>query len=594
MVRRYQVLIKDPRTRQYSIEVNEGAMIEEIIKAEGLPFPFPCNGFGTCGKCRVKIVENSIQGTNPPTPSEELYLESADLKAGIRLACQTKLLGPITLEFPESPDSGNILSDGNMSLDEMDPLWKRIRIEEPAPLNWENISRALACNPKPDLDLLRALPEIPEDLGEIAVEILDDRVVAITSCHNLPPRFAVAVDIGTTTLVAYLIDFESGRVTKTASAFNPQSSYGADLISRIEFASQPGGLAKLNRLIIDAINKLIDELVLTGATTHDNILQINLAGNTCMIHLLLNINPVSLGRLPFEPVFKNSMRLTPTELDLTINKSGLIYILPGIGGFVGADIAAGLLACKLSPDKYELFLDIGTNAEIVITGQGKILACSTAAGPAFEGARISCGMPAKSGAITDLHFVENEPVIATVNNCLPVGICGTGLIRIIVALLKKGVITETGKFSDEISDSNFDAMQKRYYITHGEEKAIFISQQDIREFQLAKAAIRAGLEIMMNRLEITYQKIERLYLSGAFGTYLKPEDAIFLGLLPEIPIARIIPAGNTAGIGTVTSILSKTAFAELKDVVKRIEHVELGLDSAFSEKFTEAIFFSGS
>jgi uncharacterized 2Fe-2S/4Fe-4S cluster protein (DUF4445 family) len=612
MARRHQVSFINARAGawQHSVEVDEGALISDVIKAEGFKFLFPCNGLGTCGKCRVKVTSNSHVKAcyakacydeactiNLPTPSEKLHLALSDLEAGVRLACQTKVMGPITVEFPELLDSGNILIESKVNLDLLDPIWKRVIIEAPDLLNWENILTSLhaqglnVSDIRPDLGVLQALPQISGDHEIIAVEILGNRVIAVTSCTDLPRRYAVAVDIGTTTLAAYLADFESGNIISTASALNPQGSYGADIVSRIEFAGQSGGLAKLHTIIIEAVNGLIDELVSAAAISHDDILQINLSGNTCMTHLLLNINPVSLGKAPFEPVVKNSLTLSPVELGIKINKCGLVFILPGIGGFVGADIAAGLLACKIDREKTELFLDIGTNAEIVITGKGKILACSTAAGPAFEGARISCGMPAKPGAITDLRLTKGVPVTTTIGDSKPVGICGTGLIRIIVELLKKGIITQTGKFNDTLDDANFDIALKRYYLVRSEKNPIFISQQDIREFQLAKAAIRAGLEIMMDRLGISTSDVERLFLAGAFGTYLKPEDAIFLGLLPEIPVGRISPVGNTAGAGTVISLLGKDAVKRLDILVDKIEHVELGSDPSFTEIFTEEMFF---
>jgi uncharacterized 2Fe-2S/4Fe-4S cluster protein (DUF4445 family) len=570
-------------TKLYS----EGTCIADILKAENISLAFTCNGKGTCGKCRVKVTGV----TNDFTEAEQKHIHKADRTAGIRLACQLTLVGPIELEIEEDQSAQNILQEGFMQLDRLNPIWGQITIPKPVLFSWEAIQKELAEVLTPDIKALRALALLAPDCKEVTLEYLGARVIDIYEGAATGQKLAVAVDIGTTTLAAYLVDLKVGKIITTASTYNPQASYGADVISRISYANGQEGLTKLHQLIISAINQLISELVTGQGITNADIIQVNLVGNSCMTHLLLEVSPVGLGQLPFEPVFKQMLELDPGEFGIQVSSQAKAFILPGIGGFVGSDISAGVLACKLSPARQELLIDIGTNGEAVLSGQGRMLACSTAAGPAFEGAMIACGMMAKPGAITDLQVDKDTVLVTTLDNEVPKGICGTGLIRTMVELLRNGLISETGRWEDEIQHPYFDQEQKRFYLVKSDVQPIFITQKDIRQFQLAKGAMRTGLEILLKRLGIRADELETVYLAGAFGTYLNPADAIFLGLLPTVPLNRIKAVGNTAGTGAVISLLSQTALADLSKVVNGIEHIELAEDPQFTDVFTEAMMF---
>lgn len=573
----------------------EGTLLGSIIREEEPGFVFPCNGQGTCGKCRVR----AEGGLTPPASAELRHLEPAALAAGVRLACQAKIVGPVQVELPEVASGETIVSDGYLRNQAPDPLWRRVKLARTDPLSWEALAAALPADCRPTLSVLREIPRLPRETGELFLDILDGQVIGISAGHDPGPCYAVAVDIGTTTLAAYLVNLAAGRIEGTASAYNPQASYGADLISRISYAAIPEGLERLHSAVIEAINRLIAELAAAKGIRTSQLVQINLAGNSCMTQLLLKVDPESLGRIPFEPVFKDPIRLTPAELGLTLNPDGLVCVLPGIGGFIGSDISAGALACDLNGDKTELFVDIGTNGEIILTGKGRMLASSTAAGPAFEGAKISCGRLAGPGAVSDLMFTASGLELVTIGNQPPAGICGTGLIRAVVELVKRGVINETGRFADGLKDPRYDPERKRYYLT-GRNSAdqgvepVYISQQDIRQFQLAKGAVSAGIRLLMKKLELKAEDLFNIYLAGAFGSYLEPEDAVFLGLLPPVPKDRIKAVGNTAGMGAVITVLSRTALEDLSRLSRRIEHVELADDPEFTEVFTEAMLFKGS
>jgi uncharacterized 2Fe-2S/4Fe-4S cluster protein (DUF4445 family) len=577
----------------YTCKIADGNLLGDMLKGEELPHSFPCNGRGICGKCRVKV----SGPVSAPTPAELKRLDREELSSGIRLACQVRILGPVIVEISGAAESLTILTEGFSKANPAypisgDPPARRVIIPAAAALSWESLNKYLQSQVAPPLHILQKLPQISKDVGELALALIENQIIALKPSAELQGIYGVAVDIGTTTLAAYLVDALQGRIMQTAVAVNPQGGYGADVISRIGLASEPEGLERLHQLIIGAINELIIELVQKAGISSGEILELNLVGNTCMTHLLLKVNPAQLGKLPFEPVFKGLVRVAPTDFDFTINPNGLVNILPGIGGFIGSDITVGAWACKLSPDKPELFIDIGTNGEVVVTGKGKMVAGSTAAGPAFEGAGIACGMTAKPGAISGVEFQDGQLIVTTIDHLAPRGICGTGLIRLIVELLRKGVITESGRFTEKaVNDQKLDWEQKRYFLARNGSTAVYLSEKDLRQFQLAKAAFQTGWRLLLKRVGLEPQELETVYLAGAFGTFLRPEDAVFLGLIPPVPLERIKPVGNTAGIGTVLSMLSKDALSELSSLSANIEPVELAGDPTFMEVFTEGLMF---
>lgn len=592
MTKQYPAVFKG---RDIVRQVAEGTPLESVIREVEPGFVFPCNGQGSCGKCRVRVTG----GLTPPSSAEIRHLEPQALAAGLRLACQAKIVGPVQVELAEADSGESILSSGYLRYQASDPLWRRVKLPKPDPLTWEALASALPADCRPTLNVLREIPLLSRVTGELSLDLLDGQLIEVTAGSEPGPCYAVAVDIGTTTLAAYLVNLVSGGIEQTASAFNPQASYGADLISRISHAATSGGLEQLHRTVIAAVNRLVAQLASAAGIRPSQIIQMNMAGNSCMTQLLLKIDPEYLGRIPFEPVVSDLVRLAPGALGLTINPDGLVFVLPGIGGFIGSDISAGALACELSGDKTELFIDIGTNGEIILTGKGRMLASSTAAGPAFEGAGISCGRLAGPGAISDLQFTATGLELVTIGNQPPVGICGTGLIRAVVELVKRGIIDQTGRFTNNLNDPRYDPEQKRYYLSernsmNHETEAVYLSQQDIRQFQLAKGAVAAGIRLLMKQLDLQPEALSTVYLAGAFGSYLRPEDAVFLGLLPPVSTDRIKAVGNTAGMGTVITTLSQTALEDLRLLTRRIEHVELADNPEFTEVFTEAMLFKSS
>ncbi len=581
----------------YSKRYPKGTNLLDMIRKENIPLSFVCGGGGTCGKCLVRI-----PGTHTkPTVAEQSHISQEDLVKGYRLACQTILTEPLKLEIEEERSSQIILQKGLLEIDQVDPLWGKFIVERPEVLSWQNIASKLENPFVPTIRILQKMAQLQKQSlrhSKLMLEYFQNRMIDIDRCENrqsnIHDKLGVAIDIGTTTLAAYIVNLHSGRILKTASAYNPQTQYGADIITRIQYASTPEGLERLHQLIISAINQLLLELVKGEETGLQEIIQLNLVGNSCMAHILMNVNPEGLGRVPFEPVFKQMLEFDPIELGISLHPQARSFLFPGIGGFIGADISAGVLACRLSPGRKELFIDIGTNCEMVLSGCGKMVGCSTAAGPAFEGATIACGMLAKPGAITDIALKPETIVLTTIHGESPAGICGTGLIRIMVEFLKKGIIDANGSFIKQVHHPLYDRDAQRFYMVRDSSRSIYISQQDIRQFQLAKGAIRCGIELMLKRLGLSAGQLETIYLAGAFGTYLDPEDAIYLGLLPAVAARKIRTVGNTAGTGAVLGLISQTALNDLRNRVQDIEHIELADDPEFTEKYMEALRFGSS
>ena len=391
----------------------------------------------------------------------------------------------------------------------------------------------------------------------------------------------VAVDIGTTTVVLYLVNLVTGVVTDTRAILNPQAKYGADVITRIQYTtSHPEGLDTLHNELIAALNKEIKAMLHIAEITEGELVRIVFAGNTTMLHLLLKRSPRNLALYPFRPEFTDEQIIKAGELKLKALEEAEVKVLPSIAAFVGADIVAGLASIAPS-EKYRnyLFMDIGTNGELALVTENEILCCSTAAGPAFEGAKISCGMGAVTGAIA--AFGDNG--ITVIGDEKPSGICGSGLIDIIAWLLDNKKLNQEGLLTED------------YVIVpsgkSGTGSPISITQNDIREVQLAKSAIASGLKILLKQAGMKFEDIDALFLAGGFGNYINTESAIKMGLLPEKMKDKIIPLGNTSGTGAILALKSVRFDEIVKNLLTRTRHIELASDEDFELEFAMNMFF---
>jgi uncharacterized 2Fe-2S/4Fe-4S cluster protein (DUF4445 family) len=393
-----------------------------------------------------------------------------------------------------------------------------------------------------------------------------------------------------------------GAVART----NPQSAYGADVISRIMYCGrEEGNLGKMQQLITDCFNDIVREFEEEHGIDPKTINKVTAVGNTTMSHLLLGIDPQSLALAPFSPGFTGPVTKKAKELNLIIDENAQVNVLPNIAGHVGSDIVAVLLSSGLSSmEGANLAIDIGTNGEIVLANSGKVLACSTAAGPAFEGACIQHGMRAATGAIEGVKIQDGEVILSVIGDEKPVGICGSGLIDCVAELLKAGIVTEKGNLlsREEAEKAGLpDSLSKRLLggengkifilYTDDEGHEIHITQKDIREVQLAKGAIRAGVQIMMQELGLEDSRLNNVFLAGAFGNYIKKESALTIGLLPAVSRDKVISIGNAAGAGACMALLSKSSLEEANRLAEEVNHIELAEHPDFQKVYLQAMYF---
>lgn len=612
-----------------NIKVNKETTILEALESVRININVPCGGKGICGKCKILI----NKGITTTTPIEEELLSGEEIKKGFRLACQTKIFRDTVIEIPSEIRldfkrvfSSNLKGDINRiknnfsldtnlkkvflnlkkpSLDDQRSDWGRIK-DGLSLKKIENIS-----NLKISVEILKKIPILIRRANfKITVTLYNNEIIDIEKGDTTKSSYGIAFDIGTTTVAGYLVDLNTGEELSAIAKTNLQNIHGDDVISRIGFTQKrKENLEILQREIVNILNEIIKEIVQKAGVNINNIYKITIAGNTCMHHLLLGFNPSNIAPSPYIPVIKESLNLKAKDIPrLSLEPTVNVFILPNISAFVGADIVAGILAiCMWKNEKISLFIDLGTNGEIVLGSKRKMWTCSTAAGPAFEGARISSGMRAVEGAIDKVKIDNKSIDYRAIKDGKVRGICGSGLIDLIAELLKLGLINKSGKLIDreECNSELSEEIKKR--IIKGKkgnkfllvksketenEKPIYLTQRDIREVQLAKAAIYAGVKILLREANIPPEDIQKILLAGAFGNFIDKKSAIRIGLIPYLPLEKIESAGNAAGRGAEIVLLSEKTRKICERISKDIKYIELSSRADFQEEFVEDIFFN--
>jgi len=596
------------------VKVPAGANLIEAAKKAGISIPNICGNRGKCGKCKVKI----LQKKNPFTRQEELTLSPEERNFGIHLACQLELTDDLIVEIvsQEKISTASFLTYDILETYEIDEHIKKCFLQLKAPDIESMIDDS--CNIEnmilPEIGDLHIPLQVLQNLStflrknefKITVTVDNNHVINIETGDTSHRLLGVAIDLGTTTIVGSLVNMQTGKVLAVKAKTNPQSTYGADVISRVNYSvSEPGGLGKLQSLVIESINEIIEELCETADAKFREIYEMSLAGNTIMNHLFLGVNPQYIGETPYIPAFSKSQKFMAEELGLVMLPRGPVSTLPNISGYVGGDITGFILACDLHKrDKITLGIDIGTNGEIVLGSKEKLICCSTAAGPAFEGGQISCGMRAMEGALDKYFIDDDQAFFHVIGDAEPKGICGTGLIDAAAELVRVGVIDETGKIiTPEIfngpgwlkerivkNDANFDFLLVSEQDSESK-KELLLKQQDIRELQLAKGAVAAGIVILAKELGIEVDAIEEILIAGAFGSYLNKYNAQKIGLIPGISPDKIKFVGNAASMGAKKFLLSKKAREEAEHIRYTTKYIELSMRLDFQEIFADKMFF---
>ena len=595
-----------------SIEVENGiSLLEAISKIKDMHIDASCGGKGTCGKCKVKVLKGELP---KPSVSESKHLTSKELEDGYRLSCMVPVIGNVDVLVNGINESSHILTEHKGFSGKLNPVIKKKHLNLSKPSlddQRSDLSRILESislkNPQISLSLRQKIPAlIRESEYSITAVFSSDTLLGVEKGNTEELNYGIAIDIGTTTIAAYLMDMNTGEVIDTISGLNSQKIFGADVISRIEYSMQGSGkLELLQNKILTQISDLCIFLADRNNISRNNIYSVTLAGNTTMLHLFFGIDPAGIAVAPFIPGFLGSMELHSSSFkDFPLQST--IFTLPSISGYVGADIVSGILATNMDErEELSLLIDIGTNGEIVLGNKDKLYCCSTAAGPAFEGAHITCGLGGITGAV-DSAVIENDLIkISTIGNEKAIGICGSGIIDIVAVLLKSGLVDFTGRIKDgdEVEGSSAVLLKKLLIDKNGpafiieEAKKTGISddvvftQGDIREVQLAKAAISAGILSLLNKAGKEVSDIDHLFIAGGFGSYISIKSAADIGLFPAALLEKTESVGNTAGLGAISSALSEENYRKTKEIAKITEYVELSSDSFFNMKYMEEMVF---
>jgi uncharacterized 2Fe-2S/4Fe-4S cluster protein (DUF4445 family) len=609
-----------------------GTPLLTAARALGVDIDSVCGGRALCTRCQVLIAEGEFAKHNVSSSAghlsaisapEQKLIDRKHLAAGRRLSCQARVQGDVVVDVPASSQvhrqvvrkAAEVIDIELYPVitlhyvevaepDMHDPSGDLTRLANALASEWQLTD--LAC----DLRVLQGLQAaLRKGAWKVTVAVHDrSRIVSVwPGLHE--KVYGLAIDVGSTTIAGHLCDLTSGDIVAAAGLMNPQIRFGEDLMSRVSYAMMnPGGAAQMTTAVRGALSELAAEVARSAGIGSDAILEMTLVGNPIMHHLVLGLDPVELGGAPFALAVDSAVTVTADELGVAVNPNARIYVLPCIAGHVGADTAGMILAER--PDLAErmtLLVDVGTNAEIVLGNRDKLVACSSPTGPAFEGAQISCGQRAAPGAIErvriDRDTLEprykvigselwsNEPGFAAVVSSTGVtGVCGSGIIEVLAELYLAGVINQDGVIDGSLAARSARVISSgrtfSYLLVDGEQR-LMITQNDVRAIQLAKAALYAGIRLLMERLGV--ERVDRIRLAGAFGTHIDVKYAMVLGMIPDCELSQVASAGNAAGTGARIALLDSRSRVTIEAIVRRVEKIETALEPRFQTHFVEAM-----
>lgn len=619
MESRYYTIHLQPIGRR--IQIRSDQTLLDAAQLAGVEITSICGGVGVCELCRVRLVEGKL---SPPTSDEENSFSASEIQQGFRLACQAYPLTDIIVDIPpESLSTSQRLQlESQQKTSEIDPIVYRHPVE---------ISAPSINDLRSDLTRLRdALKPFCDDF-EVDYGILQNIPLMIRACNwrfqavfhdtkliqifpSTPTSkiLGLAVDIGTTKVAAYLVDLETGAILSQAGSMNPQIAFGEDVISRISYLithpeqkKQPGSNL-LHQRIIDGLNKLIGNMLAEindSSLSHKNIVDAVVVGNTAMHHIFAGLSVEQLGTSPYVPAVSEALYVPAKELGLNIAPAAQIYLPPNIAGYVGADHIAMLLPTIYpyysDPQKSSsnvMAIDIGTNTEISLLHNRKITSCSCASGPAFEGAHIQFGMRAAPGAIEKVQITaENNILYKTIADQAPVGICGSGILDTIAEMYTANLLDAKGTFLSNHPNIRIQKRNMEFVLVQAEKSGhhqdIVLTRRDVNEIQLAKGAIRAGINILLMEADLQPQDIDAFIIAGAFGTYIDIKSAMKIGMFPFLPLEKCQQVGNAAGLGARQMLLSKRYRHIASELASQIHYIELSNHPKFSDEFSKSLFF---
>lgn len=612
------------------IEVPKGENLLEAVRKAGIFMDTPCNGSGACGKCKVKKINGNIVSKN------SRYITEEEEKDGYILACQSIIEADSTVEVPETESSsmhGMKIEDfsGNREKDifqsskkcmlesgmkfgtyvkkeylEMDPPtlddnisdFERLKRHIRKQLNYSSVF----CR----LPILRKIPKLLRKANfKITITHIPrgnekTTIINVEEGDKTRELYGAAVDIGTTSVAACLVNLYNGELMARASSGNAQIKYGADVINRIIYSTKGSGLQELNYAVIqETINPLLDKMYRDSGISRDQVVSFVAAGNTTMSHLFLGVYPNFLRMEPYIPAFVKTPFIKASELDIEVNPETFIYLVPCVASYVGGDISSGVLSSGMwNSEENVLFIDLGTNGEIVFGNSEYLMTCACSAGPAFEGGEISCGMRASGGAVEKVSIDGNyEPTLGVIGNEKPLGICGSGIIDLICEMMFAGIIDRKGKIVKGLDTNRirFDEHGIGEYILafkdqYNLERNIGITEVDIDSFIRAKAAIYSGITTLLNNLSMDFTDIDRIYIAGGIGNSLNIDNAVKIGMLPDIDQSKIHYIGNSSLMGCYLTLMSEDARHKLEQIANSMTYVELSVEPKYMDEFVSACF----
>ncbi len=587
------------------VDVEQDQSLLAAARQAGIALAAVCGGVGVCGACKIRLVSGEL---SPLTVVEKKEFNTEELKDGWRLACQVYPLSDVKIEIPpESLTATQRLQIEGVS--QHIPLAPALRAQmvwlDPPSLtdlraDWQRLTDALAgtgVNIQADPAVMAQLSAQMRKNDWHGPVVLAEGGHVIGMLEPIVHPIGVAVDIGTTKMAIFLVDLATGGTIARQGVMNPQIAFGEDVVARIAYANQSeADRLALQRRVVETLNTSIADLCQSVAVKIDQVMDFVIVGNTAMHHLFAGLPVRQLGEAPYVAAASQAMQFPARAIGLNGAPGAMVYLPPNIAGYVGADHVAMLLASRLDQQPgVAVALDIGTNTEISLSRDGALVSCSCASGPAFEGAHISAGMRAVPGAIERAQFYGGDWHISTVDGLAPVGICGSGILDVVAQLLATGQIDETGRFTGQafrrVDTPQGGAIELVPAERSGTGKPILVTRGDIREIQLAKAAIRSGVEVLLKQSGTQPAEIDHFLVAGAFGTYLNLESAIGIGMFPDLPRGRYQQIGNAAGIGAQMMLINAASRREADAILEKMTYIELTTVPDYMDIYIEAIVF---
>jgi uncharacterized 2Fe-2S/4Fe-4S cluster protein (DUF4445 family) len=594
------------------VRVPSGTPIFDAASWNGIAIDSTCGGHGTCKKCKVRIVEGDV----PVGRVDPRAFSPDELRAGWRLACRATAREDLVVDVPplQTRPKAALVGVGRHVILRPSVQKRYLELEEPSMEDQRSdVQRLLDgiddLEPTVDLEVARTLGRVLRDAHfKVTAVVCDEALVAVEPGDTTSRRYAIAFDLGTTTVVATLLDLETGTPAAVRSMLNRQQPYGADVISRVSATMlDPEALGALRARASETLQQLAGEVCDEAGVAPEDVYEMVICGNVTMTQLALGIDPEPLSMAPFIVTAHELPPARAADFGVELHPRAPAFVYPSLGAYVGGDIVAGLLATGLTRDRrLRLFIDVGTNSEIALGSAERVVATAAPAGPAFEAAQIRCGMRAAEGAVEGVKIEGDEFRLQVIGDAEPVGMCGSGLVDCVAELVHAGLLDRSGRFVEEEAAAELHPGlaprltkigEERVFVMHwrGEDPAnsVFLSQRDVRELQFAKASIATGWHILLSELGVEASDIQQVLLAGSFGAYLSPVSAIRIGLVPKMAIPRIVSAGNVAGEGAKMAALSLRERAEARSILDEVEYVELSGRADFNDAFIDQLAFPG-